>query len=296
MIMSNRVKVIPGRKAGGHPHHSKNPQLSGLSAYDPVHLGIDEFGDAVCLPFVSRNLLIGGLMGAGKSSLLSNIIGHVSQTTDGRLIGIDGKLVELAMWAEAVDYMVGRDPIEAVHVLRQLGKEMHRRYEYLTRWQRRKITRGDGMDLIFLVIDELAAFTSLFGTKETQEDFINLLIELVALGRAVGIIVIAATQRPSAAVVPTRLRDIFSYRCAFRCATPASSDMILGDQFSELGYDASKLDMTVPGVGYFMAEEACPFKFRAAYLNDNEIETLVARSISIRSHHTDHPATNGQAA
>ena len=59
--------------------------------------------------------------------------------------------------------------------------------------------------------------------------------------------------------------------------------MILGDQYSDLGFDASKLDLSVPGVGFFMAEEARPFKFRSAYLTDDDIDTLVARSVSIRS-------------
>ena len=287
MIMSSLLKVVPGRKAGGNPAHpspaSPNPQVSGLSAYDPIHLGIDEYGENVDIPLVHRNLLAGGVMGAGKSGFLSNIIGHISQTTDGRIIGIDGKLVELMMWQETLDFFVGRDPDLANHVLRQLIEEMERRYTTLSRQRRRKIRRGDGTDLIFVLVDELAAFTTLFGTRDQQEEFINNLLELVALGRAVGIVVVAATQRPSATVVPTKLRDIFSYRCAFRCATPASSDMILGDQYSDLGFDASKLDLSVPGVGFFMAEEARPFKFRSAYLTDDDIDTLVARSVSIRS-------------
>ncbi len=227
VIMSSLLKVVPGRKAGGNPTHpspaSPNPQVSGLSAYDPIHIGIDEYGENVDIPLVHRNLLAGGVMGAGKSGFLSNIIGHISQTTDGRIIGIDGKLVELMMWQETLDFFVGRDPDLANHVLRQLIEEMERRYTTLSRQRRRKIRRGDGTDLIFVLVDELAAFTTLFGTRDQQEEFINNLLELVALGRAVGIVVVAATQRPSATVVPTKLRDIFSYRCAFRCATPASS-------------------------------------------------------------------------
>jgi S-DNA-T family DNA segregation ATPase FtsK/SpoIIIE len=38
----------------------------------------------------------------------------------------------------------------------------------------------------------------------------------------------AATQRPSADIIPTSLRDLFGYRWAFRCSTEASSDTILG--------------------------------------------------------------------
>lgn len=269
-----------------HTQCQVQPQLAGLSAWDPIYLGIDEYGQPVQPTFVNRCLLAGGLMGTGKSGLLSNIIGHISQTTDGRLIGLDGKLVELSMWAESLDMFVGPDITLANHVLRQVIKEMHRRYDTLGRARRRKIARGDNMDLIYVVIDEIAMFTAIYGTKEQREEFTSLLLELVALGRGAGIIVIAATQRPAAAVIEPRLRDLFSYRIAFRCSNPVSSNVILGDEWDNQGYDASKLDLDTPGVGYFLEEKAKPFRFRSAWLEDDEIDHLVARSLNIR-HHTN---------
>ena len=47
-----------------------------LSVFDPVFLGIDEFGQAVYLNIIYRNILIGGEPGAGKSSLVNNFVAH----------------------------------------------------------------------------------------------------------------------------------------------------------------------------------------------------------------------------
>ena len=45
-----------------------------------------------------------------------------------------------------------------------------------------------------------------------------------------------ATQRPTADVVPTSLRDLFGLRCAFRTTTRTSSDVILGDAWARRGF------------------------------------------------------------
>ncbi len=58
----------------------------------------------------------------------------------------------------------------------------------------------------------------------------------MARGRAAGIIVVAATQRPSADIIPTSLRDLFGYRMAFRCTTDSSSDIILSQGWAGQGY------------------------------------------------------------
>jgi len=51
--------------------------------------------------------------------------------------------------------------------------------------------------------------------------------------------VVAATQRPSADIIPTSLRDLFGYRQAFRCTTEISSDIILGYGWAKAGYSAN---------------------------------------------------------
>ncbi len=71
-------------------------------------------------------------------------------------------------------------------------------------------------------------------------------------------IVIAATQKPSNDIVPTFVRDLFSFRMALRCTTPEASDTILGQGWAKEGYSASTLDPTSRGVGYLLAEGAVP--------------------------------------
>ena len=113
---------------------------------------------------------------------------------------------------------------------------------------RRKIERHDGLSVVLTVIDELAMFTTVLGTKAQQDEFATLLRGLVALGRACGMPVVAATQRPSWDIIPASLRDLFGYRCAFRCTTPSSSDIVLGHGWAELGYSASDIDPAMRGV------------------------------------------------
>ena len=62
-------------------------------------------------------------------------------------------------------------------------------------------------------------------------------------------IVIAATQKPSNDIVPTYVRDLFSFRMALRCTTPEASDTILGQGWAKEGYSASTLDPTSRGRG-----------------------------------------------
>lgn len=71
-----------------------------LSIFDPVHIGIDEFGHPVRVPLIYRNMLIGGEPGAGKSALLNLIAAHGALSLDCELVLFDGKWVELGQWRE----------------------------------------------------------------------------------------------------------------------------------------------------------------------------------------------------
>jgi hypothetical protein len=81
---------------------------------------------------------------------------------------------------------------------------------------------------LLAVFDELAYFSATVGDHKQQNEFTTLGRDLVAPGRAAGVIVVAAAQRPSADIVPASLREVFGYRWAFRCSTDSSSDVILG--------------------------------------------------------------------
>jgi S-DNA-T family DNA segregation ATPase FtsK/SpoIIIE len=162
---------------------------------------------------------------------------------------------------------------------------MELRYRLLDAARRRKILPLDDLDLIVCVIDELAYYTATTGTKEEQELFRSLVRDLVARGRAAGIIVVAATQRPSADIVPTSLRDLFGFRVAFRCTTDSSSDIILSVGWASEGFTAKSIRPEDIGIGFILAEGGTPRRFKAAYLTDPQIRGIVAAARHIREQH-----------
>ena len=98
----------------------------------------------------------------------------------------------------------------------------------------------------------------MLGNKDQQEEFAALLRGLVALGRACGMPVVAATQRPQFDIIPTSLRDLFGYRAAFRCTSLNSSNIILGQGWAEQGYNATDIAPTNQGAAYLLAEGGIP--------------------------------------
>jgi DNA segregation ATPase FtsK/SpoIIIE, S-DNA-T family len=256
--------------------------VGALSIYDPIHLGTDENGMPVAVTLAYRNLLAGGEPGAGKSSVLNLIVGHGALCPDCRLWLLDGKRVELGLWREIADVFVGSDIDYAITKLRELQAEMDIRYAMLEAAQRRKITRDDPLDVILTVIDELAYFTVTIGTEAQQQEFRTLVRDLVARGRAAGIIVVAATQRPSADIIPTSLRDLFGFRMAFRCTTDSSSDIILAQGWAAQGYSAKSIDPEAFGQAWLLAEGGVPRRMRCAFLTDTHIRALVSHAKHLR--------------
>ncbi|MBK1785979.1 FtsK/SpoIIIE domain-containing protein [Prauserella cavernicola] len=254
-----------------------------LSIYDPVHLGIFEDGHHVDIELIYRNILMAGEPGAGKSVALNNVVAHGALCSDVSLWLFDGKQVELGLWRELSDVFVGPDIATALVRLEELQAEMNRRYDELDRVRRRKIDRKDPVDVIMLVLDELALFSATMGGKDEQEAFVRLLRDLVARGRAAGVIVVAATQRPSADIIPTSLRDLFGYRLAFRCTTDSSSDIILGRGWATGGYNAATIAPEERGVGLLLAEGGIPRRMKSAYLSDDEIYALVDYARKLRA-------------
>ena len=174
------------------------------------------------------------------------------------MVLFDGKQVELGMWDDIADEFVGPDINHAIITLLRLQKVMDNRYAWLRAHRRRKIEPGDGINVITSIFDEIAVYATVLGTEQEQRQFVSLLRDLVARGRAAAMPVIAATQRPSVDIIPKSLRDLFGYRAAFRCTSLGSSDIILGDGWSHAGFSATDISPTNPGEGFLIAEGGTP--------------------------------------
>jgi DNA segregation ATPase FtsK/SpoIIIE, S-DNA-T family len=253
-----------------------------LSVFDPMFIGIDEFGVPVYLDVVYHNVLVAGEPGGGKSGLLNNVCATGALSDNTRLVLLDAKLVELGPWMDIADEFVGPDLDRALSVLRRLLTVARNRYAWLLAHRRRKLSAQDGMSVILVIIDELAMYSAVLGNKQQQEEFAMLLRGLVSLGRACGIPVVAATQRPSFDIIPTSLRDLFGYRAAFRCTTLNSSNIILGQGWGEQGYNANDIAPDNQGEAYLIAEGGIPHRIKAAYLSDSDIYSIADYAAWIR--------------
>ncbi len=159
-----------------------------LSIWDPVHLGVDERGRPVLVSLAGRHLIAAGEPGAGKSVALNLIVAHAALSLDCRLILIDGKQVELGLWRACAQAFIGPNIAQAIELLRHLQTTMDTRYEVLLETGRRQITRTGGVPVVLVVFDELAYFSATVGEAKQQREFVGLVRDLVARGRAAGII------------------------------------------------------------------------------------------------------------
>ncbi|MGH9071362.1 MAG: FtsK/SpoIIIE domain-containing protein [Acidimicrobiales bacterium] len=176
------------------------------SAWEPIPIGVDESGAEVSVGLAEHSLLLGGEPGAGKSAALSLLVGGVALDPRASMWLLDPKVVELSGWRSCARAFAGLDMAEAIGILREVQRVMDARYAQLVASGLRKLPVGEGLHVV--VIDELAHYLTR-SDKKSKEAFIDVLRDLVSRGRAAGVIVIAATQKPASDVVPTSLRDLF---------------------------------------------------------------------------------------
>ena len=253
-----------------------------LSLWQPIPVGVDEDGTEVTVTLPERNLLEGGEPGSGKSNVLQLLVAVGALDPDVRLTLFDPKLVELAVWQGCAARLVGPNVEEAIDVLKGLIAELDDRYLTLLANRARKVTEGDGLPLHLVGIEELAFYTNGPDRKAAQA-FSTLLRDFVARGRAAGMVTVATTQKPSADVVPTFLRDLFGFRWALRCSTPEASDTILGRGWASQGYSAAQVDPASRGVGLLLQEGGIPVRLRSCYLDDLDLANLARRAEGLRA-------------
>lgn len=281
---ASRAQIIIARRdplAVDDPVTWPSAEASQTTLWGPIPIGIGEDGQDVTVLLPERNLLLGGEPGAGKSVALSLLVAMAALDPGCKLWLLDGKLVELAIWSRCAERSAGVSVSDGIDVLNTLQEEMDQRYSQLLNTGKRKIIQGDELPLHVVVIDELAHYLNTPDRKERAE-FTNLLRDLVSRGRAAGMIVLAATQKPSADVVPTSIRDLFGFRWAMRCSTPQASDTILGSGWASAGYSAADVDPSARGVGHLLHEGGIPQRLRSYYLEDADLASIASRAESLR--------------
>ncbi len=230
------------------------------------------------------HLLIAGTTGSGKSVVISSILMSLLMRTfpeDVRLIMIDPKRVEFAPY-DGLPHLyvpVVTEPKQAASALQWAVSEMERRLKVFERIGVRKISTfnekqaaGDfekydnppaKMPYLVIVIDELSDLMMVAG-KDVEAS----IVRIAQLGRAAGIHMIVATQRPSSNVVTGLIKANITNRIGLTVATGIDSRVILDQTGAEKLIGQG--DMLFSRVDW-----GKPKRIQGCYVSDEEIFSVV---------------------
>ncbi len=241
----------------------------------PIAMGQDTGGAPVVLDLASLpHMLIAGATGSGKSVMINSVIASflLTKTPDQlRLLMVDPKRVELTPF-NGIPHLIQPVIVEAEEVteaLRGLNREMVSRYKKMEELGVRNIEvynerSEEKMPFLTLIVDELADLMMVAGFEVEQS-----LVRLAQLGRAAGIHLLLATQRPSVNVVTGLLKANIPARCAFAVSGQVDSRVILDSVGAE--------KLMGKGDGLILHKESIkPERMQGALVYDEEIETLVS--------------------
>lgn len=185
------------------------------------------------------HLLIGGSTGAGKSVCLNVILEYLTHRDDVDLYLQDTKMVDMTRYEnEAKVYNSGTD--FALETVLGLVKEMNNRYQYLRSKGLKDVSCCNKFNTIFYVVEELASFNPKIDTE-----YYRALGELLAKGRAAGVVCVLTTQTCYAEILPGLLKNNITAVIGLRVRTHEASKVISGD------YDLLT-DLRGRGHGYFL--------------------------------------------
>ncbi len=242
-------------------------------------VGKDISGDAIIgdigkLP----HLLIAGTTGSGKSvctnSLIISLL-YKATPEEVRLIMVDPKMVELGIYNGIPHLLIPvvTDPKKAAGALQWAVTEMMKRYRTFSEVGVRKLeeynalaSRTDGMEkmpIIVVVIDELADLM-LVAAKEVEES----ICRVAQMGRAAGMHLVIATQRPSADVITGLMKANIPSRIAFAVASAMESRIILDTQGAEKLVGRGDMLFAPLGSGK-------PTRVQGCFISDNEVASVV---------------------
>jgi len=241
-------------------------------------LGKDIAGETVWVNLESLpHLLIGGSTGSGKSVCINSIIVSIlykSSPQKVKFLLIDPKTVELVDYI-GIPHLIFptiKEVKDANLALEWAVREMKKRYKKFNEMGVRNIQtfnkemkKGGESPIPYLVIviDELADLMMLAGARLERT-----ICRIAQLGRATGIHLIVATQRPSVDVITGLIKANFPSRISFAVASQVDSRTILDTTGAE----------KLVGQGdmlYSPVEASSPFRVQGSYISPGEVKRVV---------------------
>ena len=237
--------------------------------------GRNVIGDIGTLPHV----LIAGTTGSGKSvctnSLIISLL-YKSTPEDVRFIMVDPKMVELAPYNGIPHLLIPvvTDPKKAAGALQWAVFEMMKRYKTFSEHGVKKLEEfnqlaraREGLEplpSVVVVIDELADLM-LVAAKEVEES----ICRVAQMGRAAGMHLVIATQRPSADVITGLMKANIPSRIAFAVASSMESRIILDNGGAEKLVGRGDMLYAPLGAGK-------PTRVQGCFITPEEIDRVVS--------------------
>ena len=236
--------------------------------------GQNIIGNIAKLPHV----LIAGTTGSGKSVCTNSLIVSLlykSSPEDVRFIMVDPKMVELAPYNGIPHLLIPvvTDPKKAAGALQWAVYEMMKRYRIFSEHGVKDLTGYNALaktdeslthlPTVVVVIDELADLM-LVAAKEVEES----ICRVAQMGRAAGMHLVIATQRPSADVITGLMKANIPSRIAFAVASSLESRIILDNAGAEKL--VGRGDMLYAPLG-----EGKPTRVQGCFISAEEIERVV---------------------
>lgn len=257
----------------------ESSEFTGKSSKLSFAVGKDIAGNAV-VGDISKlpHLLIAGTTGSGKSVCMNSLILSLlfkSSPEEVRLIMIDPKMIELGVYNEIPHLLIPvvTDPKKAAGALQWAVVEMMKRYKLFSEIGARDLASynaaiikqegGQTLPQIVVLIDELADLM-MIAAKDVEES----ICRVAQMGRASGIHLVIATQRPSADVITGLMKGNIPSRIAFAVDSALNSRIILDATGAEklIG----KGDMLYSPIG-----SGKPSRVQGAFVTDEEREAVV---------------------
>ncbi len=252
--------------------------FKGASSKLTFAIGEDIGGNSICGNIAKLpHMLIAGTTGSGKSVCMNSLILSLlykASPEEVKLIMIDPKMVELGIY-NGIPHLyipVVTEPKKAAGSLQWAVVEMLKRYRLFSEAGIRDIAsynniqRKNGEDIlpqVVIVIDELADLM-LVASKEVEES----ICRVAQMGRAAGMHLVIATQRPSADVITGLMKANIPSRIAFAVSSALESRIILDSQGAEKLVGSG--DMLYAPIG-----SGKPKRIQGAFVTDEERENVI---------------------